>query len=80
MATGGMTTWHDNGDGRHDDGKGQQATGGTTQRRRFDYDNDGMMMGDRKLVSAAPSIRGNNQLMVIVGGGGDKRGGRLWGI
>jgi hypothetical protein len=31
MATGGMTTRHDDGDGRHDDGKGQQATGGTTQ-------------------------------------------------
>ena len=26
-------------------------------------------MGDRKLASAAPPIRGNNQLMVIVGGG-----------
>jgi hypothetical protein len=39
-----------------------------------------MMMGDRKLVSAVPPIRGNNELMVIVGGGGDKRGGRLWGI
>jgi hypothetical protein len=39
-----------------------------------------MMMGDRKLVSAAPPIQGNNQLMVIVGGGGDTRGGRLWGI
>jgi hypothetical protein len=38
------------------------------------------MMGDRKLASAAPPIRGKNQLMVIVGGGGDKRGGRLWGI
>ncbi len=38
------------------------------------------MMGNRKLVSAAPPIRGNNQLMLIVGGGGDKRGGRLWGI
>jgi hypothetical protein len=25
MATGGMTTRHDDGDGRHDDGKGQQA-------------------------------------------------------
>ncbi len=34
------------------------------------------MMGDRKLASAAPPIRGNNQLMVIVGRGGDKRGGR----
>ena len=33
-----------------------------------------MMMGDRKLVSAVPPIRGNNQLMLIVGGGGDKRG------
>jgi hypothetical protein len=40
----------------------------------------GTMMGDRKLESAAPPIRGNNQLMVIVGGGGDKRGGGLWGI
>ncbi len=38
------------------------------------------MMSSRKLVSAAPPIRGNNQLMVIVGGGGDKRGGQLWGI
>jgi hypothetical protein len=38
-------------------------------------------MGNRKLMSAAPPIRVNNQLMVIlVGGGGDKRGGRLWGI
>ena len=26
------------------------------------------MMVDRKLASAAPPIRGNNQLMVIVGG------------
>ena len=25
-------------------------------------------MGDRKLASAAPPIRGNNKLMVIVGG------------
>jgi hypothetical protein len=32
-------------------------------------DNDGMMMGDRKLASAVPPIRGNNQLMLIVGGG-----------
>ncbi len=80
MAMGGMMTRHDDGDGRHDDGKGQQATGGTTRRRRFDGDNDGMRMGDRKLVRAAPPIRCNNQLMVIVGGGGDTRGGRLWGI
>jgi hypothetical protein len=44
MATDGMTTRHDDGDGRHDDGKGHQTTGGTTRRRRFDNDNDGMMM------------------------------------
>ncbi len=56
MATGGMTTRHDNGDGRNDDGKGQQATGGTTRQRRFNYDNDGMMMGDRKLVCTVPPI------------------------
>ena len=56
MATGGMTTWHNDGDGRHDDGKGQQATGSTTRQRRFDNDNDGMMMGDRKLTSAVPPI------------------------
>jgi len=31
-------------------------------------------MGDRKLASAAPPIRDNNQLMVIVGGGRQKRG------
>jgi hypothetical protein len=37
-------------------------------------------MGDRKLASAVPPIRGNSQLMVIVGGGGDTRGGQLWGI
>jgi len=37
------------------------------------------MMGDRKLTSAAPPIRGNNQLMVIVGRGGAKRGRGLWG-
>jgi hypothetical protein len=30
MATGGMTTRHDNGNGRHNDGMGQQATGSTT--------------------------------------------------
>jgi hypothetical protein len=30
MATVGMTTRHDDGNGRHDDCKGQQATGGTT--------------------------------------------------
>ena len=64
---------HDDGDGRHDDGrhddgKGQQATGGTTRRRRFDNDNDGTMMGNRKLASTAPPIRGNYQLMLIVGG------------
>ena len=40
----------------------------------------GTMMGDRKLVSAAPPIRGNNQRMLMVGGGGDTRGGRLWEI
>ncbi len=33
-----------------------------------------MAMGNWKLASAAPPIRGNNKLMVIVGGGGDKRG------
>ena len=49
-------------------------------RKRFDNDNDGTMMGNRKLASAAPPIRGNNQLMVIAGGGGDKRGGGLWRI
>jgi len=32
------------------------------------------MMGDRKLASAAPPIRGNNQLMVIVEGGETKEG------
>jgi hypothetical protein len=80
MAMGGMMTRHDDGDGRHNDGKGQQATGGTTRQRCFDGDNDGMRMGDRKLVRAAPPIRRNNQLMVIVEGGGDTRGGRLWGI
>ncbi len=41
--------------------------------KTFDNDNDGMMMGDRKLASAAPPIRCKNQLMVIAGGGGDKR-------
>jgi hypothetical protein len=49
MATGGMTTRHDDGDGRHDNGKGQQATGSTTRQRRFDDNNDGMMMGNRSL-------------------------------
>jgi hypothetical protein len=56
MVTGGMTTWHHDGNGRHDDCKGQQATGGTTRRRCFDNDNDGMMMGNRKLANAAPPI------------------------
>jgi hypothetical protein len=73
MATGGMTTRHDDGNGRHKDGKGQQATGGTTRRRCLDDDNDGMMMGNRKLASAAPPIRVNNQLMLIVGGGGGRQ-------
>jgi hypothetical protein len=47
MATGGMMTRHDDGNGRHDDGKGQQATGGMTRQRRFNGNNDGMMMGNR---------------------------------
>jgi len=38
-----------------------------------------MMMGDMKLVSAVPPIRGSNQLMLIVRGGGDKRRGAIVG-
>ena len=49
--------------------KGSRATGGTTQRRHFKDDNDGMMTGDRKLPSAVAPIRGKIQLMLIVGGG-----------
>jgi len=36
-------------------------------------------MGDRKLASTAPPIRGNNQLMVIVGGGGGQKRGSIVG-
>jgi hypothetical protein len=43
-------------------------------------DVDGRPVTGRKLVSAAPPVRGNNQLMVIIEGCGDKRGGRFWGM
>jgi len=36
-------------------------------------------VGDRKLASAAPPIRGNNQLMVIFGGGGSQKRGTIVG-
>jgi hypothetical protein len=42
-------------------------------------DNDGMMMGDRKLVSGVPPIRGNNQRIVIVGGEETRDGGNCGG-
>jgi len=64
-----MTRQHDDGDGRHNNGDGWHNNAA-----RHD-DNDGMMMGNRNLASAVPTIQGNNQLMLIVGGGGAKRGG-----
>ena len=48
--------------------------------RRFDDNNDGIMMGDRKIARAAPPIWGNNQLRLIVGGGRRQERGWLWGI
>jgi len=65
-----MMRWHDNGDGRHGNGDGwhDDAVRLRHGRRRFDNNNDGMMMGDRKPASAVPTIQGNNQLMLIVGG------------
>ena len=38
-----------------------------------------MMMGDMKLASTVPPIRGNNQLMLIVGGGRSYKRGAIVG-
>ena len=49
----------------------------TIGRQRFD--SDGLPATHRMLASAAPPIRGNNQLMLTVRGGVDERDGQFWG-